>query len=107
MSGRHITVRGKRTSDILASLTQMQARKWSKIKKTRSERGFKGLVHQKMNSAIIYSPLCCSKHVRLSFIFETQMKIYIKNLSQFSLRNFFDASKSKKNKNLKRHSRFI
>jgi len=26
------------------------------------------------------------------------MKIYIKNLSQFSLRNFFDASKSKKKK---------
>jgi len=35
---------------------------------------FKGLVHPKMK---ILSPLCCSNPIRLSFIFRTQIKIFL------------------------------
>ncbi len=41
---------------------------------------FKGIVHPKMKIVINYSPSCRSKPVRPSFIFRTQIKIFLWNL---------------------------
>ncbi len=45
---------------------------------------FKGLVHPKMkNLSLITSPSCCSKPVRPSFIFRTQMKMFLKKSESY------------------------